>query len=88
MGKEKGGPVLIGLSFWGGETIVRESVALQKLRPREVFLPLSHRPGHAQVDCGEGDANINDKRVRHPRYCMGLPHPRCAVLPSLSWRGC
>ena len=38
--------------FTGGETIVREYVAAQKRRTREVFVPLSHRPGHAQVDFG------------------------------------
>ena len=38
--------------FTGGETIFREYVAVQKRRTREVFVPLSHRPGHAPVDFG------------------------------------
>jgi hypothetical protein len=38
--------------FMGGEMTVCDDVALQKLRPREVFLSLGHRPGHAQVDFG------------------------------------
>jgi hypothetical protein len=38
--------------FTGGITIVREYVAGAKLCSHEVFIPLSHRPGHAQVDFG------------------------------------
>ncbi len=71
--------------FTGGETIVREYVALQQLRPCEVFLPLSRRSGHAQVDFGEADAIINGKRVRHQRYRMGLLHrdaPFFAIYPG------
>ena len=60
--------------FTGGETIVREYVALQKRRTREVFVPLSHRPGHAQVDFGEADAIVDGKLVRHHYFCMDLPH--------------
>ena len=60
--------------FTGGETIVREYVAVQKQRTREVFVPLSHRPGHAQVDFGEADAIIDGQQVRHHYFCMDLPH--------------
>ena len=35
--------------FTGGYTIVREYVAQATLRTREMFVPLSHRPGHAQA---------------------------------------
>ena len=33
--------------FTGGYTIVREYVAQAMLRTREMFVPLSHCPGHA-----------------------------------------
>jgi hypothetical protein len=33
--------------FTGGYTIVREYVAQAILRTREMFVALSHRPGHA-----------------------------------------
>ena len=36
--------------YTGGYTIVREYVAAATLRRREMFVPLSHRPGHAQAD--------------------------------------
>ncbi|MGH7925984.1 MAG: hypothetical protein ACREQH_15480 [Candidatus Binatus sp.] len=35
--------------FSGGYTIVREYVARTTLRIRETFVPLNHRPGHAQA---------------------------------------
>ena len=44
--------------FSGGYTIVREYVAQTTLRTREMFVPLSHRPGHAQADFGEADGYI------------------------------
>ena len=39
--------------FIGGITIVTDYVRENKRRTREVFVPLSHAPGHAQVDFGE-----------------------------------
>src|ERR1700693_5285611 len=47
--------------FSGGYTIVREYVAQTTLRTREMFVPLSHRPGHAQADFGEADGYIAGK---------------------------
>jgi transposase len=39
--------------FTGGITIVTDYVREKKRRSREVFVPSSHAPGHAQVDFGE-----------------------------------
>jgi transposase len=60
--------------FSGGYTIVREYVARAMLRSREMFIPLSHRPGHAQADFGQADAYISGKKVRFHYFCMDLPH--------------
>jgi transposase len=60
--------------FSGGYTIVREYVAQATLRTREMFVPLSHRPGHAQADFGEADGYIAGKKVRFHYFCMDLPH--------------
>ena len=60
--------------FTGGITIVRDYVAGTRLRSREVFIPLSHKPGHAQVDFGEADGIIGGKLVRFHYFCMDLPH--------------
>jgi transposase len=59
--------------FSGGSTIVRNYVAEARLRSKEVFVPLSHKPGHAQADFGEADAIIAGKRVRFHYFCMDLP---------------
>jgi hypothetical protein len=53
---------------------VREYVAQATLRSREMFVPLSHRPGHAQADFGEADGYIAGKKVRFHYLCMDLPH--------------
>jgi transposase len=60
--------------FSGGYTIVREYVARALLRAREMFVPLSHSPGHAQADFGEADGYIAGKKVRFHYFCMDLPH--------------
>jgi transposase len=60
--------------FSGGYTIVRQYVAGAMLRMREMFVPLSHRPGHAQADFGQADAYIAGKKVRFHYFCMDLPH--------------
>ena len=60
--------------FSGGYTIVREYVAQAMLRSREMFVPLSHRPGHAQADFGQADGYIAGKKVRFHYFCMDLPH--------------
>ena len=44
--------------FTGGYTIVKDYVRERRLRSREVFVPLSHPSGHAQVDFGEALAVI------------------------------
>ncbi len=60
--------------YSGGYTIVREYVAQAMLRAREMFVPLSHRPGHAQADFGEADGYIAGKKVRFHYFCVDLPH--------------
>ncbi len=44
--------------FTGKETIVKDYVRERRLRRREMFVPLSHPPGHARADFGEADAII------------------------------
>lgn len=59
--------------FNGGSTIMRNYVAEARWRSREAFVPLSHKPGHVQVDFGEADAIIAGKRMRFHYFCMDLP---------------
>jgi transposase len=39
--------------YTGGVTIVKDYVHERRQRQREMFVPLRHDPGHAQVDFGE-----------------------------------
>ena len=60
--------------FTGKETIVKDYVRERRLRRREVFVPLSHPPGHAQADFGEADAIIAGVKYRAHFFVMTLPH--------------
>ena len=60
--------------YSGGYTIVREYVNGVATRQKEVFMPLAHRPGHAQVDFGEADGYIGGKKVRFHYFCLDMPH--------------
>lgn len=44
--------------FEGGITIVKDYICGVRQRRREMFVPLTHPPGHAQVDFGEARAVI------------------------------
>lgn len=60
--------------FTGKYTIVRNYVYKDAARNKEMFIPLTHSPGHAQVDFGEADGYIADKKVRFHYFCLDLPH--------------
>ena len=44
--------------YSGGITVVKDYVLARRQRHREIFVPLRHDPGHAQVDFGEALAEI------------------------------
>ena len=60
--------------FTGKETIVKDYVRDRRLRRREMFVPLSHPPGHAPADFGEADAIIAGVKYRAHFFVMTLPH--------------
>src|SRR5688572_19493695 len=60
--------------FTGGCTIIKDYVREQRARTREVFVPLAHPPGHAQVDFGEAVAVIGGVRQKIHFFCLDLPH--------------
>jgi transposase len=60
--------------FTGGITIVTDYVRERKRRTREVFVPLSHPPGHAQVDFGEALGVIGGVQRKLHYFAMALPH--------------
>ena len=60
--------------FTGGITIVTDHVREKQRRTREVFVPLSHAPGHAQVDFGETLGVIGGVECKLHYFAMSLPH--------------
>jgi transposase len=66
--------------YEGGYTAVKEIVADLKTMKREVFVPLSHRPGEAQVDFGHALVNLNGILTKCPYFVMSLPYSNAFYL--------
>ena len=60
--------------FTGGITIVKDYVAKWRLRTREMFVPLTHPPGHAQADFGEAIGIIGGVERKIHFLAIDLPH--------------
>lgn len=60
--------------YRGSYTPVKQYVRVEKLAHREMFVPLTHPAGHAQVDFGEAVAVIGGVRQKVHFFCMDLPH--------------
>ena len=60
--------------FTGKLTIITDYVREKKRRTQEVFVPLSHSPGHAQVDFGETLGFIGDVECKLHYFAMSFPH--------------
>jgi len=58
----------------GGYTVVKDYVRLKRVRTKEVFVLLSHPPGHAQVDFGQCIGVIGGVRTVLHVFCFDLPH--------------
>ena len=74
----------------GGLTIVKDAVRAWKQRQAEVFVPLAHRPGEAQVDFGEAQVKLRGEQVKVAMFVMTLPYSDaifCQVFPTGMHRG-
>jgi transposase len=60
--------------FEGGITIVSDYICAARQRQREMFVPLSHPPGHAQADFGEAFAIIGGIERKIHFLVIDLPH--------------
>ena len=60
--------------FTGGYTIVKDAVRQIKKRNKEVFMPLSHRPGEAQVDFGHALVKMAGILRKIAFFVMALPY--------------
>ena len=68
--------------YTGGYTIVREYMASATLRSRELFVPLSRWPGHAQADFGAADAIIAGQKFRFHYFFMDQPQSDDAFVKA------
>lgn len=60
--------------YTGGYTQVKKAVRGIKHRNSEVFVPLTHRPGEAQVDFGHALVKLKGVLVKRPYFVMALPY--------------
>lgn len=62
--------------FTGGYTIVKDYVRERRRRSREMFVPLTHAPGHTQVDFGEALAVIGGVMQKVRFFAFERPQRR------------
>ncbi len=60
--------------FPGGYTIVKDYVRERRRRMREMYVPLTHSPGHAQCDFGQAKAVIGGVGRKIHYFVLDLPH--------------
>ena len=60
--------------YTGGLTVVKEAVAAWRLRSAEVFVPLAHRPGEAQVDFGQAEVTLDGQTTTVALFVMTLQY--------------
>jgi transposase len=60
--------------YEGGLTVIKEAVAAWRLRSAEVFVPLAHRPGEAQVDFGQAEVTLDGQTATVVLFVMTLPY--------------
>ena len=60
--------------FDGGYTTVKDYVRENRRQTKEMFVPLSHAPGHAQCDFGEALVVIGGVERKAHCFVLDLPH--------------
>jgi transposase len=60
--------------YQGGQTVVKDAVRAWKQTHQEVFLPLSHPPGEAQVDFGEATVKLHGAETKVALFVLTLPY--------------
>ena len=66
--------------FVGSYTVVRDAVRELKVGRKEVFLPLDHPPGEAQVDYGFATVNVAGVATNVALFVMTLPYSGAVYL--------
>lgn len=65
---------LVEEGYQGKYTVVKDAVREMKQRGREVFMPLVHHPGEAQVDFGYALAKLSGVLRKLAFFIMALPY--------------
>src|SRR3954447_15218839 len=80
--------------FRGGYTVVKDYVRGARLQHKEVFVPLVHPPGDAQVDFGEALVVVAGMEQKAHFLCMDLPQSDDSFVVAFpaentesSWKG-
>ena len=68
--------------FTGGYTVVKDAVRELTQKNQEVFVPLLHLPGEAQVDFGHALANVNGRLRKVAFFVMTLPYSDATFVMS------
>jgi transposase len=68
--------------YTGCSSQVRAAVARERLRRKEVYVPLSHPPGHAQFDFGEATVIIAGVEQKVALAVMTLPYSDAYFLSA------
>ena len=66
--------LMIERKFKCGYTVVRDLAEELTTLQAEVFMPLVHRPGEAQVDFGHALVNVDGSLRKCPFFVMSLPY--------------
>ena len=72
--------------FTGKITIVKDYICGVRQRRREMFVPLTHPPGHAQVDFGEALAVIGGVERKIHFLALILPHSDACFVKAYPGR--
>ncbi len=68
--------------YEGRLTVVKDAVRAWKQSHQEVFLPLSHPPGEAQVDFGEATIRLAGQETKVALFVMTLPYSGAIFLQA------
>jgi len=74
--------ILQSEGFTGGYTIVKDAIREIKKTSKEVFMPLSQRPGEAQVDFGHALANFDGTLKKVVFFVMSMVHSDAMFVMS------
>src|SRR4051794_5282163 len=60
--------------YTGGSTVVKDAVRAWRRTRTEVFVPLTHPPGEAQVDFGEAEVVLDGRAAKVAVFVLALPY--------------